>query len=107
MQRPVFFDLMNPCVSTFHPPGQNLGRPNNVPVLFLVQCNLCYEIQGSCRVLKGPGGVQGEEETGQTLRISVWEDWGTLGKIRGITIPLKNPIILKRLKERFKYEDLW
>ena len=25
---------------------------------------------------------------------SVWKDWGTLGKIRGITTPLKNSIII-------------
>ena len=30
------------------------------------------------------------------------EDWGTLGKIRAITTPLKNPIILNVFKEHFK-----
>ena len=34
------------------------------------------------------GGVSGEKS-----KDSVWEDWGTLGKIRGIITPLlKNPI---------------
>ena len=41
------------------------------------------------RVLKW-GGVQGEGVTWEP----VWEDWGTLGKIRVITTPLKNPINL-------------
>ena len=36
----------------------------------------------SFRVLKGHrGGTQGN------VKDSVWEDWGTLGKIRGITTP--------------------
>ena len=37
------------------------------------------------RVLKGPGGVQGEGVFLGNPEDSVWEDWGTLGKIRGIT----------------------
>ena len=40
----------------------------------------------SCRVLKGPGGcVQGEGVFLGNHKNCVWEDWGTLGKIRGIT----------------------
>ena len=46
--------------------------------------------------LKGPGGVQGEGvflTVGNPLGIPR-EDWGTLGKIRGITTtPKQNPII--------------
>ena len=36
------------------------------------------------RVLKGPGVSKGKRELGNP-KDSVWEDWGTLGKIRGIT----------------------
>ena len=35
-----------------------------------------------------------------TLRIRR-EDWGTLGKIRGITTPLKNPINLGKIPDIF------
>ena len=38
-------------------------------------------------------GVQGEGVFLGKPEDSVWEDWGILGKIRGITTPaLKNPI---------------
>ena len=43
------------------------------------------------RVLKG-GGVQREGVFLGNHEDSVWEHWGTLGKIRGITTPPKNPI---------------
>ena len=38
-----------------------------------------------------------------TLRIAR-EDWGTLGKIRGITTPLKNPITIEKTQD---LEILW
>ena len=34
------------------------------------------------RVLKGPGGVQGEGVFLGNPKDSVWEDWGTLGNLR-------------------------
>ena len=37
-----------------------------------------------CRVLKGVSKVRGQLGNPED---SVWEDWGTLGKIRGITTP--------------------
>ena len=41
-----------------------------------------------CRVLKGPGvEPRGGGGTLGNPKDSVWEDWGTLGKIRGITNP--------------------
>ena len=52
-----------------------------------------------CRVLKGPGGVQGEGVLLGKPKDSGREDWGTLGKIRGITTPLKNPIIFEESKK--------
>ena len=39
-----------------------------------------------CRVLKGEGLFKGRGYLGNP-KDSVWEDWGTLGKIRGITTP--------------------
>ena len=42
------------------------------------------------------GSVPGEGVFLGKRKDSVWEDWGTLGKIRGITTPLKNPIIIAR-----------
>ena len=39
---------------------------------------------------------------------SVWEDWGTLGKIRGITThPKQNPIISHGMVLEIPYPDLF
>ena len=65
----------------------NLHRP---------KAEFAARICQSCRVLKGPGGVEprGGGVPGEPFSDSVWEDWGTLGKIRGITTrdPKQNPI---------------
>ena len=54
----------------------------------------CFLFDALCSipvVLKGPGVVQGKGVFLGNPEDSVWEDWGTLGKTRGIT--LKNPTI--------------
>ena len=62
-------------------------------------------ISGGCGtlVVRG-GGVPGQPYALRISKDSVWEDWGTLGKITenmgNHHLPLKNPII-KMLMERF------
>ena len=59
------------------------------------------------RVLKGPGVVQGEGVFLGNPKDSVWEDWGTLGKIRGITTPGPLRILLVNTGTDGRNDSWW
>ena len=61
--------------------GFHLQKRNNQPSFFFSLLNSIWRLHG--------GGVQAQGVFLGKPEDSGWEDWGTLGKIRGITTPPK------------------